>query len=242
MGISQPWSVASYDSVWGGGKAWNYHSAVCWWYGQGLYTALGNNTPIGLIVSAVSSTSLQLWQSPEAEKMCPIVQPYKGAYQQLWNSMIYPMVIGPLALSPRSSVVWYQGENNEGQDQWYTCGLQANIKDWRAKFGLKDSSAFIVVGLSAWNASGTNWLNVPLMRGAQIAALTALPSVGYAASYDNGDLTTPWSGHPRYKQPVGQRATAAALGVGYGWDVPYQGPTYQYANASRSSDGANITP
>jgi sialate O-acetylesterase len=252
--IGQPWAPASPAVLRGSGDAWSGFSAVCWWYGVGVYTALGNATPVGLVVAAYSSTALQQWMSPDAAGACPTLPPSKGNYNELWYAMLAPLAAvpggAPLALSPRAPFAWLQSENNLGQADWYRCGLPAFIADMRAKFGLSaDASAgmpalFTVVGISSWNSSGTQWDNVPAIRAAQVSAVDGV-TVGYAASYDHGDLASPWPGHPRYKQPVGERAAAAALALAYGFggsDGPvWRGPTYASAAVSSSGGSAVVT-
>lgn len=244
VSVLQPWSVASPDSVRFDGGNFTAFSAVAWYAAASLYTSLGGEIPVGVIVSAYSGTPIQYWVSPDAAKQCPYTAPVtNGNYSQLANGMILPLTVGPMALSPRVGFWWYQGEQNLGQDAYYTCQLPALIADWRSKFALPQTSAFVVVGLAAWPSSGDHYDNLPLMRAAQIAALSnpAVPSVGYAAAYDCGDVESPWPGHPRLKAPVGQRVAATSLGLGFDWSTQYTGPIYESASVERSPDGSSVT-
>jgi sialate O-acetylesterase len=245
VSVLQPWAVSSPASVRFDGGNFTAFSAVAFFAGASLYSQLGGGVPVGLIVSAYSGTPLQYWTSPDAAGACPPTPPSRGGnVSQLWNGMLAPLAVGPLALSPRSFAWWLQGEDNLGQAPYYTCALPAFIADLRAKFALPASSAFVVVGLSAWPSSGDHYLNLPEMRAAQVATVragaAARTAVGYAAAYDQGDVASPWPGHPRRKAPVGARVAAAALGAGWGWSTPYLGPTYASSSAAATPDGAGV--
>jgi len=88
------WVPASANVV--GGKAWSEFSAVCWLFGRDVFDGLGGTTPIGLISSNWGGTPLQAWAPLESLQEC---NPYESVGGVLYNSMIAPMTVGPLALS-----------------------------------------------------------------------------------------------------------------------------------------------
>ena len=51
-----------------GGPAWQYFSAVCWYYGIQLYEELGY--PIGLVSTTWGGTPDEAWSSPDALAVC----------------------------------------------------------------------------------------------------------------------------------------------------------------------------
>ena len=54
--------------------------------------------------------------------------------------------------------------------------------------------------------------------------MLALPKT---AMVTTSDVRDPGQGHPRHKQPVGERLARAALAVKYGRDIPnYTGPMF----------------
>ena len=65
--IRQNWSVASPESV--NGSNGRYFSAVCWLYGRMIHQAL-NGRPIGLMVSALVGTAIEVWMPPIALQDC----------------------------------------------------------------------------------------------------------------------------------------------------------------------------
>jgi len=153
----------------------------------------------------------------------------------LWNSMIFPYLRMRIA-----GAIWYQGESNVGQDEYYACEFPAMISDWREKFGLGDSLAFHFVQLAAYTEGGSYGLTIAELRAAQLAALK-LPNVGFATAADLGDLNSPFGNiHPRNKQTVGWRLSQVALSMDY--DVRglhYLSP--QAINATVTQGPPNVT-
>jgi sialate O-acetylesterase len=218
--ISQQWSVASAATV--GVGDWNEFSAACWFFGRDLYDNL--QVPIGLFSDNWGGTIVQAWSSPDALKQCPAsgVVEYVGGPNDpsnLWNAMIVPIL--PMTIT---GAIWYQGESNSGQPNYYACGFPEMIKDWRLKWGGDTSKefTFYFVQLSTWRNGDLN--AEALTRLSQTYALR-LPKVGLATAIDSGDPTSPFGDiHPRYKQVVGYRLHLSARAIGYGQNVVYRGP------------------
>jgi sialate O-acetylesterase len=132
--ISQPWSVASPASI--GVGNWTAFSAVCWFFGRNVYESLGGSTPIGLISNNWGGTPVQAWSSPDALSHCSQAlvaeegevdalllhgEGVKGGPPShtpsvLWNAMIAPYAVGPMALK---GYTWFQGEANAGSPAYY---------------------------------------------------------------------------------------------------------------------------
>lgn len=150
----------------------------------------------------------------------------------LWNAMIVPYTVGPMALK---GFTWFQGEQNSGNPTGYACTFPAMIQDWRAKLQAQ-AAWFGFVLLEPWIGGATGQ-----MRDAQQAALR-LPAVSLGSAIDIGDPLGPWgSVHPRHKQPVGQRLALGALALNYNQNVFYQGPTFQGATASVAGTTVTVT-
>jgi hypothetical protein len=60
-----------------GGAAWQYFSAVCWYYGIQLYEEL--RYPIGLVATTWGGTPVEAWSSPDALATCGINETAKIA-------------------------------------------------------------------------------------------------------------------------------------------------------------------
>lgn len=140
-----------------------------------------------------------------------------------------------------TGVLWYQGEQNAGQASLYACMFPAMIADWRSSWAAGKDFPFLFVQLAPFTAgSSSDW---PDTREAQLAALK-LPKVGYASAIDLGDPTSPFgSVHPRDKQDVGKRLSAAAQNIAYGdTAVVWEGPTFASAtNGGITGGTAKVT-
>jgi len=238
--VEQYWSVASSKTV--GGPDWAYFSATCWYYGRDLYDSL--QVPLGLMSTNWGGTPVQAWSSPQALAECSAnwveeevsiseAKRGPGDPSQLWNAMIVPI----LPMKSRGAI-WYQAEANVGQTALYACLFPAMISDWRKKWGYTAAEfPFFFVQLSTWFPSD---MNLPAMRQAQAVA-TGLPYVGMATAADLGDSTSPYNViHPRDKQDVGKRLALAALGIAYGKEVQYLGPTATYGSVSSAGPNAIV--
>jgi len=216
--IEQNWSVASNVTI--GLGAWSAFSAVCWFTGRDLYDSL--QVPIGLISSNWGGTVIQAWSSPVALKVCNVTASGSGNEA---NSVLYNAMIVPFLNYVIKGALWYQGEQNSGQAELYSCMFPAMINDWRANWAPATGKTFpfFFVQLAPFTAS-TSWADT---RQAQLAALS-LPNVGFASAVDLGDPTSPeGSVHPRDKQDVGARLLNSVLNIAYGEsDVVWEGPTY----------------
>jgi len=255
----QPWASIADPAVINKG-AWSATSAACWFYGRGLTDAL--KVPIGLVSSNWGGTIIQSWSNNATNRACniteaaptpvsaggasPLEYVTKGfearvaagpdpnhGYGVLYNAMIAPLVLGPMAIS---SIIWFQGESNNGQDALYACMQPGMIRQWRADFG--NAAAFFgFVEMEPWIGGP-----VASFRPAQLAALS-LPLVGYGTATDAGDPTGPdGSIHPRNKKLIGGRLAAAALDLQYKVPAaPWRSPTYATGKASTSGASVSVT-
>ena len=137
----------------------------------------------------------------------------------LFNGMIVPII--PYAIK---GVIWYQGESNGDQPEFYKIALPALIEDWRAHWGQGDFT-FMVVQLPNFmqrkpEPSESNWAGV---REAQAKAMS-IPNTGLAVTIDIGDAGVI---HPSDKFDVGHRLALAAEHATYGLQTTYTGPTYK---------------
>lgn len=219
------WSPASSASL--GGQAWNTFSAVCWLTGRDIYNALGGEVPLGLISSNWGGTQVQLWQ------------PNTGS---LYNSMIAPFTVGPMALT---GATWYQGESNVGAASYYAVGFPAMIEGWRQTF--KNAKLwFGFVQIASFGYSHP-YGNPPRpetahsraagdLRQAQLAAL-ALDNVGMTTAVDTGD----WSNiHPPDKQNPSSRLANQALTQIYGKTIPGSDFPF-YSGSKMTQSGSTVT-
>eukprot|EP00440_Ansanella_granifera_P053408 gb/GFBE01057896.1/.p1 GENE.gb/GFBE01057896.1/~~gb/GFBE01057896.1/.p1 ORF type:complete len:540 (+),score=109.79 gb/GFBE01057896.1/:1-1620(+) len=226
--IEQNWTRASSTSV-GGPGGFNYFSAVCWFFGKGIYDGLGGKVPVGLVSSNWGGTRVEQWMSPETSKSCG--HPSTG---ELYNAMIVPYTVGPMAVT---GFTWYQGESDLGgnpalpdQNNNYTCTQTAMIELWREKFQAPESF-FAVVLLSTWFPGASGNLLLPQLRDQQVASSASLSNFAYASNEDYG---AGGNIHPPYKQHPGARLANAALAIVYHRAINWRSPSYASAKVSGS--------
>jgi sialate O-acetylesterase len=221
--IDQNWSIASKTAVSGG---WNHFSAVCWFFGKGIYDGLQGKVPLGLISNNWGGTRVEQWMSPSTSAPCG-----HASSGELYNAMIHPYTIGPMALN---GFTWYQGESDLGGDPTkpdpnnnYTCTQAAQITQWRTE--LKVPKAFYgIVQLSTWHPN-PNLLAE--LRDQQLATEQLLPNSNFAYA-TNADYGAGGNIHPPYKQHPGARLANAALSIVYGQNIVWRSPTYASAKAT----------
>lgn len=124
----------------------------------------------------------------------------------LYNAMIHPFTVFPI-----KGAIWYQGENNVGQDVQYSLLFQAMITDWRREW--KQDFPFYFVQLANYLKPeevqpDSKWA---ALRNAQAHSLH-LPQTGMACAIDLGEA---YDIHPKNKQEVGRRLAQLALAETY---------------------------
>jgi sialate O-acetylesterase len=138
----------------------------------------------------------------------------------LFNSMIYPMV--PYAFR---GVLWYQGENNGGEDDTYVVKKKALIKGWRDLWGLGEFPFYFAQISSIDKPSDHPAGGGPFVpvRNAQLRSLV-ITNTGMAVTFDINETSDL---HPQNKKDVGERLALWALAHDYGRDIEYSGPIYR---------------
>ncbi|CAE8633239.1 unnamed protein product [Polarella glacialis] len=229
--VLQNWSLASSKSI-SNGDGFGYFSAVCWFFGKGVYKGLGGKVPIGLVSSNWGGTRDEQWMSPSTSLPCG-----HNSTGELYNAMIVPFTVGPMAVT---GFTWYQGESDLGGDPKqpdsnnnYTCTQAAMIQQWRREFQVPEAF-FGVVLLSTWHP-GTQADNILLaqLRDQQVASGDSLPNFAYATNADHGAGDNI---HPSYKQYPGARLANAALALVYNQALTWRSPSYASARATASGE------
>jgi len=230
--VWQPWEVASNETIWGhyapGHTMFGTFSAVCWFFGREVSHGLDNEVPIGLVLNNWGGTKVEQWSPTDAIASCNSTGFYPNHAGAMYNAMIVPYAVGPMAIS---GFTWYQGEEdtaNAESAEHYSCLFPSMISSWRALFK-QPSVYFGFVQLSTWCANES----LPLMREAQLSALS-LPNIGFATNADHGDGCNI---HPPSKQFVGKRLGNSALALVYNQTVPWRSPSYASASISVAAAG-----
>ena len=129
----------------------------------------------------------------------------------LYNGMIAPLQ--PYAIE---GVIWYQGENNNGEAKLYQTLFPAMIGDWRATWG-QGAFPFLFVQIAPHKNM------TPELREAQLVTWQETPNTAMTVITDLG---TPEDIHPTRKEPVAARLALAARALAYGETIEYSGPVF----------------
>ena len=152
------------------------------------------------------------------EPPLPEVIRYEHQPGTLFNAMI-----NPVAGYTMKGAIWYQGESNVGDNQYYNELFEAMIEEWRAAWNQGDFP-FLFVQLANYldkqeKPIDSGWAR---LREAQTQTLS-LAHTGMAVTIDIGDADDI---HPRNKQDVGYRLWRSAQKVAFGEQLVYSGPMY----------------
>ena len=124
-------------------------SAAAFYFARKIYQENNAAIPIGLMVSSVGGTSIDLWLAPEGVIDIPALKPLlsqpvlPGGPFCLSNGMI-----APLAPYGIKGAIWYQGENAERtvqSDDSYFLKMKALVQGWKRLWGMDDFPFYYVM-------------------------------------------------------------------------------------------------
>jgi sialate O-acetylesterase len=134
----------------------------------------------------------------------------------LYNGMVHALI--PFAIR---GAIWYQGESNRNDGEFYFEKMKALILGWRELWGQGDFP-FYFVQLAPYRYGGSPTKLAEIWMG-QTKSLS-IPNTGMAVTLDIGNVKDI---HPRKKQQVGRRLALWALAKDYGKDIVYSGPMFR---------------
>mgnify|MGYP001042649679 CR=1 FL=1 len=194
--IPGQWQLSSPSSI-GKPIRRSYFSAICYLFGKENYKK--TKIPTGLISSAWGASFIRAWSSQESLANCrssdfvpkdPPTILDRSIESVVFNAMIYPLI----GLSLKG-ILWYQGEQDVREPDFYRCQFREMILDYRKKFG-NDKLPFYFVQLAPYTFEEL----LPEFRIAQASVLD-LPGVGMATTIDTWDPDSIYDEiHPRNKQ------------------------------------------
>ncbi len=190
-------------------------SAVGFYFAGDLQPKAG--VPIGIIQSSWGGTFVEAWTSAEGLQKVGIDAAQSKETNQNAPAALFNAMIAPLRPYPVRGVIWYQGENNNGDPTAYRTHFPALIADWRTQWKAPNLP-FLFVQIAPHNDLK------PELREAQFLTLAKMPYPAMAVTTDCGDAGDI---HPTNKAPVGQRLAIAARALAYGEKIEYSGPLYQ---------------
>jgi sialate O-acetylesterase len=181
---------------------------------------VGGKNNMHLIVNGDTLDLTGDWKySNKIEPEMPEVIRYEWEPGFLYNAMIHP-----LAGYTINGAIWYQGESNAGENQYYNELFEAMIEEWRTSWNQGDFP-FLFVQLANYmqkqeEPGDSDWAR---LREAQTQTLS-LANTGMATIIDIGDAEDI---HPRNKHDVGKRLWLAAQKEAFGEQLVYSGPMYR---------------
>jgi sialate O-acetylesterase len=212
-------------------------SCLGFFFGKEIQSRLGNNVPVGLIVSAVGGTRIAPWIDTETAAANPQMATQDASTEP---ASLYKAWIAPIAGCAIKGTIWMQGENDRtsGQQVYYEERFKLLINGWRKVWGIGDFPFYYVQLANGYGAKQTTpgeTATDMVIREAQRLAL-ALPNTAMVVAIDvlgSGD-----SIHFSNKQLVGTRLSLIPRAIDYGEKaLVYSGPMYE----SMSVNGNKIS-
>ncbi len=199
-------------------------SELGYFFGRDLQIAL--KIPVGMVVSAVGGTEVERWLEPDfiskdTALSNPAFRTQNNLAGDLFKARIAPLI--PMAFR---GALWYQGESNEWNSQFYLTRFAGLVKGWRKVWGQGDFP-FYFVQLASYRTLQVNpveasgWCDI---REAQRLSL-ALPNSGMATAIDIGEAGDI---HPKNKWDIGYRFSLTARALVYNEsNLVYSGPMFK---------------
>lgn len=244
-------------------------SAIAYHFGRKLYEETG--VPIGLIHNSKGGSPTEAWIDRKTLELNPqlvdvLMNWEKNDFVQTFcreratfniqdsnnplqrhpfhPAYLYEAGIEPLKGLPIKGVIWYQGESNAHNVEFYEQLFPALVESWRNIWG--EDLPFYFVQLSSINRP--SWGH---FRDSQRRLASQIPNCEMAVSSDMGH---PTNVHPNKKKEVGERLALITMKNLYAKDVPWQGPEvmafqfnknkievdYTFANELKTSDDKTL--
>ncbi|MDR1653681.1 MAG: sialate O-acetylesterase [Prevotellaceae bacterium] len=189
-------------------QAMRNFSAIGYFFARNLRKEI--NLPVGVICSAWGGTYIESWIPAEAfanneflregaSEITP-VQWGPSKHSVLYNAMVAPII--PYKIN---GILWYQGEQNTANPQYYREMLTALISQWREKWN-SQNLPFYFAQIAPFNY-GNNFSGVEI-RNAQLQVALNVPNT---AMIMTSDICTTDDIHPKNKQEAGKRFADIAI-------------------------------
>ena len=205
-------------------------SAIAYFFGQQLQQIL--DCPVGIIHTSWGGSSVQAWMSKEVLSQYQEVNLDNVDITVRTNqtpTLLYNAMIDPLIPYTIRGALWYQGESNRLEPDYYKQLFPAMVQDWRTRWGIGDFPFYYVQIAPFYYREHSDAYetveNSAFIREAQLQCLDLIPNSGIAITMDIG---SEFSIHPPQKKEVADRLLFNALNQTYGFDnVAYASPAYE---------------
>jgi len=220
------WAVANPKSV-------GTFSAVGYYFANQLQKAL--KVPVGVINSSWGGSRIEAWI--DAETMQKFPESLKSTTQPKTNpnhraAHLYNGMIAPIKNLSIKGAIWYQGESNRGEYQYYAGLKKAMIDKWKSDFELSVLPFYFVQIAPYWYNNSKDILSGKFYD-EQLKASLQIPNTGMVPTVDFGEE---FCIHPAEKAVVGKRLSYWALSETYKVEgIAYKNPIYKSVAAKDSS-------
>lgn len=199
-------------------------SAAGYFFAQKLQREL--NVPVGLVNSSWGGTPAEPWMPASTIKNDrTLTKAAKLLPETEWGpskpGLIYNAMIHPLKNFKFSAILWYQGESNTPNANYYEEIFSALIQSWRVEF--QEELRFYFAQIAPYNYE-TELTGVKI-RDAQRKTLK-LPNTGMVMTSDIGNIIDI---HPKNKKDVGVRFANLVLAEQFNRDIKAKTPLIQKA-------------
>ena len=172
-------------------------------YAAHLQTMLGEDVPVGMVISSVGGACIEEWLDQETMADLPSHAASMGKKDcRFYNAMIHPLEGYTV-----KGILWYQGEANVSWPEDYQEQFAAYAEMYREKFHNAELP-IIMMQLPQYD-----WDSYIEFRTAQWELMDRIDNVYVVCGIDLGD---PDNIHPTDKYPFAQRAAGVALEKVYG--------------------------
>lgn len=187
-------------------------SSVAYFFARHLRDSL--QVPVGVMVSAWGGSPAEAWTPAEVVLADPAIENNRVKTQKPWWPMdagvLYNQMIHPLLPFTFAGAIWYQGETNTDNPEYYGLLMKSLIESWRRASGRQ--FPFYQVQIAPFKY-GSDDNGPALVREAQEWVTYHTPATGLAVVSDCVDDVA--NIHPYDKRPVGKRLADLALAKTY---------------------------
>ena len=194
-------------------------SATAYFFAEELRRVLGDDIPVGLIISVWGGTTVQAWMSEAAASSSGLDVSRLSSQIDLNTpdvlnipSVLYNAMAAPVLPFTVKGMLWYQGESNCSDPALYAELMPKFVASMREGFALGDLP-FYYVQIAPHDGYGDLTDNVAPLRLAQSQLMDQLPNCGMVVTLDVGNR---YCIHPTDKRTVGKRLAYWALAKDYG--------------------------
>ena len=149
-------------------------------------------------------------------------EPSFGPYSCRWVGVLFKNMIKPIMPYSLSGVLWYQGESNVRNRQYYFSLFSKMVESWRK--GFDDNLPFLTVQIAPFPYAYSEGCTQLVAQ--QIRAAKEIDNVFLITSNDIGEKDNI---HPLNKKCIAKRLFLAALKEVYGENTEYCGPIFKRA-------------